>query len=208
MISFQQATKRTTWLGGKYTIVVPGNPIQPSVSCRMMDTISHSGNSWPSLVQWHSFRKHFYCNCDICVKLTNSKSNLFLSVFSFLIFPTRLPPTAAVPASPCLSQCTCPPVSRCHPCSGWRSSLDGSGEPGSGWPRDVESAAEGEGQAVPWFGAHCIWGTRSQIKWRKIACERNLQISLVVAVSFPIIDMSLFKYQVWKNIIQHQRNWQ
>lgn len=95
--------------------------------------------------------------------------SLFLSPCSlhlFLVIPpnsTTSPlPTATVPASPSSSQCTQPAVPCRHPCHGWRSSMDGPGELGSGRPWDVGSVAEGERQAVPGLGADSIWGN-SQI---------------------------------------------
>lgn len=117
----------------------------------------------PILVQWPSVRKWIHDNCYICIKLTYSLMILFLSLYpvSLIIPPnpaTSILPTAAVPASPNSCQCTRPAVPRRHPYSGWRSSMDGPGKPGSGRPWDVGSGAKGEGQAVSWLRAHCIWG--------------------------------------------------
>lgn len=77
---------------------------------------------------------------------------------------TAFLPIATVPASPNSAQCTQPAVPCNHPQCWGRPSMDGSGEPGSWWPRDVESTAEGEGKAVSWFGAHCIRGDFSFLK--------------------------------------------
>lgn len=131
--------------------------------------------------EWHivivQFQKiHFRVACFI------------LTIPPLLSYTTNvLHPPATVPSGPCLPQCASPAVPRSHPYIRWRSPLDWSGEPGWGWPWDVGSATEGEGQTEPWFGANCIWGT--------LTTKRLLLCSCLVDLHWTILSRHWFKEQ-------------
>lgn len=83
----------------------------------------------------------------------------FCSLWHHFPIPTAFSlPIANVPASPSVPGRTWSAILCCHPRRGGWSSVDRPGESGQGRPRDVGSAAEGEGQAVSRTGAHCLWG--------------------------------------------------
>lgn len=92
------------------------------------------------------------------MKISNDAIEKFLFPHHFPTPTAFSTLTATVPAGPRVPERTWSAVLRCHPHRGGRSSVDGPGEPRPGWPRDVGSAAEGEGQAVSRTGAHCVWG--------------------------------------------------
>lgn len=50
--------------------------------------------------------------------------------------------------------------------------VDKTGEPDSGWPRDVETPAAGEGQAVSGTGAHRIRG-QTPFRWKRRKCDQS-----------------------------------
>lgn len=121
----------------------------------------------PILVQWASLRNKFIITLSYVKKLIYCQLILFLCLYPLSFLKSTNPATsvlntATVPESPNSSQCTWSTVLRCHAYSGWRSSMDRPGEPGSGWPWDVGSTSERERQAVPWLRAHCIWGKKKK----------------------------------------------